>query len=401
MRIVQPIQKATVICVYDGKIFGLTDMLRGFVSTYKICKQFNLKFKIHIEQPFKLADFLQPNICDWKISPKEFEAAEKENNFLEIQSYNNPTANDVWAQISQRSTNKNYLIILTNINAAMGNEYCELFNELFKPTAELQEAIDLHLRQIGGDFVSATLRFQQLLGDFVEENFPVLEQPKRELLMAQCLKHLEEIHNENPEKKILVTSDSFSFLAAAQKIDYTYVVLEKIIHPINPQAKNADKKVWLKTFLDLFLLKNSKKIYSIVDGLMYSSTFPLYASSLGNVPFELKDYNQKTLVAAGVQLHKKMYIDGYFADDEKENLTRQALSGLRATFWLCFKNSGLDIYEKLQDEESRTIFKELFYHNYLTSNNWFYNYRAHYCNILQYIANNFAKPPCGKKQKLR
>jgi len=101
---------------------------------------------------------------------------------------------------------------------------------------------------------------------------------------------LEEIHRENPEKKILVASDSISFLTAAQKSDYVCAILEEIVHLGNPEAKYTDKNFWLRTFLVYFLLKHSQKVYSVADGLMYDSTFPRFAAMHGKVLFVVKIY---------------------------------------------------------------------------------------------------------------
>jgi len=361
------IQKPTVI--YVNMDFGLTDTIRGAISIYKACKILGLQFKINIVEPLRLTDFLLPNNYDWRITQEEFDVAIQENNFCKFVA----TINDrqeVLDEIKAKCEGSRYLVVKNNVLYATENEYGELYDGLFKPVTELHEAINLHLRQIGGNFVSAGFRFMQLLGDFVEphsQDFPVLEPSEQKKLIEQCLKHLEEIHKENPEKKILVTSDSISFLAAAQKLRYTYVVPGEIVHSGATQTTRVDNRVWMKYFLDYYLLKHSQKIYRVVDGLMYRSSVQLFAAWHGKIPHVLKNYNEIALEAAALQLSKILHSNAVNEMDEKEHLTRQALSALRATYWLCCKNSGLDVYEKLQDDESKAIYKELFYRNYVAA----------------------------------
>ena len=278
----------TVVFVYCDKS-GITDNIRGLVGIYKICKLLGLRFKVNIVSPFNLTDFLLPNKYDWEITPQEFAAALEENNSCEFSCIAH-SPQEVLNRIKAKIENRRFLTVKSSVMAVGGCEYGQLYDELFQPSAELREAVDSHLRQIGGGFISATFRFQQLLGDFVEGDYPVLKPSEQKFLTAQCLEHLEDIRKENPEKKILVTSDSFLFLTAAQKLSYVYVVLEKIVHPRNPEAKYADKKVWMKSFLDYSLSTRSQKVYSIVDGLMYGSSFPMFAAMHGKAPFVTKDY---------------------------------------------------------------------------------------------------------------
>ncbi|MDR2521893.1 MAG: hypothetical protein LBC72_04995, partial [Spirochaetaceae bacterium] len=148
--------------------------------------------------------------------------------------------------------------------------------------------IDYHLSQIGGNFISASFRFMALLGDFNEAGSAlVLPEADRQALITRCLEHLQEIHDENNGEKILVTSDSITFVNKAKKFDFVYVAPGEIAHIDN--AAGLDKAVHMKTFLDYMLLTYSQKLYLVVDGNMYRSGFA-YRASLHKSRFVIKRY---------------------------------------------------------------------------------------------------------------
>jgi hypothetical protein len=237
-----------------------------------------------------LTDFLLPKKCDWEITPQEFADALKENNSCEFLSFGNILQEGLINQIKEKCENRRFLIVKSNFLSVSIYEYGQFFNELFEPSEELKKAIDSHLRQIGGDFISATFCFRNLLGDFLKEDESALNPSKREILISRCLEHLEEARKENPEKKILLTSDSFSFITAAKKLDYVYALPEETAHCGNLETKYGDKNFWMRFFLVYFLLTRSQKIYSIADGLMRDSDIPRFAAMHGKVLFVVKIY---------------------------------------------------------------------------------------------------------------
>jgi hypothetical protein len=127
-----------------------------------------------------------------------------------------------------------------------------------------------------------------LLGDFNEAGSAlVLPEADRQALITRCLEHLQEIHDENNGEKILVTSDSITFVNKAKKFDFVYVAPGEIAHIDN--AAGLDKAVHMKTFLDYMLLTYSQKLYLVVDGNMYRSGFA-YRASLHKSRFVIKRY---------------------------------------------------------------------------------------------------------------
>ena len=81
-------------------------------------------------------------------------------------------------------------------------------------------------------YVSLTFRFRQLLGYF-KEGEETLPEAQREPYIARCLKCIEKHHDRYPGKKILVTSDSSTFLTRVVKderiSEYTYLIPGKVV----------------------------------------------------------------------------------------------------------------------------------------------------------------------------
>jgi hypothetical protein len=290
----------TVIFMADGRkpTGGWADRLRAIVSIFKLCKELGIVFKINFTSPFDLKDFLLPNLYDWTILPEEICYNNKLSKPVYILAYldkfHDAEAQKFWAIKFIKENNKQ-IHFYSNMNT-VGKEYGALFYELFKPTIELKNLIDYNLGRLGGrgEFISVVFRFEQLLGDFKEPYYPdvglyhlILPDDKRKILINKCIEHLKKIHNENGGEKILVTSDSMSFLAEAKKLPFVYVIPGEVLHIDAHQ--NTGKEANLKLFLDYFVLSCSKKVYLVVEYQMYRhSGFSCSAALLNNVPFIIR-----------------------------------------------------------------------------------------------------------------
>lgn len=266
---------------------GLSDRLHGIVSGFYIASKADAEYKINHFSPFDLSLFLQPVELNWIISPNDI-------------SYTLPSTRPMLARAyrsSSEKARKQYYIneikrrncyqthLYVNANFLSDTEFTSCFHKLFKPSQLLQTSIETHLRNIGSEYVSATFRFQQLLGDFVEGNFQILSSEEQEELIDSCLGILEGIHHYHDKRKILVTSDSSTFLNRVEKLPYTYIIPGEVIH----MAYSDDKSIalHLKSFLDLFMIAHASKIYLAKIGNMYNSSFPLLASRIYQRPFEI------------------------------------------------------------------------------------------------------------------
>ncbi|MDR2600862.1 MAG: hypothetical protein LBC53_00170 [Spirochaetaceae bacterium] len=279
-----------------GGAFGLADRLRGAVSVYKICKELNLDFKINFTSPFKLNNYLIPNIYDWEISHNEICFNKK---------YSKPCRINTYSALHHRYSFKDcefwmrkffkencrQIHIYSNIDIS-GKEFPVLFNELFKMHPNVAEQVNRHINYLGKNYISAAFRFLQLLGDFKEPcgGAPPLADGEKNKLINRCIKHLKEIREENESCAFFITSDSKSFLAKAAELPFVHVIDGEIIH-IDSRSEVSGEAV-LKVFLDFFVLFYSKKVYLVIDGGMYNSAFSRSAALANNVQFVVKNYNE-------------------------------------------------------------------------------------------------------------
>jgi hypothetical protein len=295
--------KQTLITMIDGHKGtgnGLADRLRGMVCMYYVARTAGLDYKIHMTFPSRLENYLVPNEYDWTIKDDEI-AYTTRYTLVYYPAYLDGTSKfRVSEDTVKPLASKIKKIIGTRKQLFIGSNrwlpwqyYSGLFEELFKPSPALQKLLDFQFRQIHADkpYISATFRFQELLNDFKEDAVMFSLTPLgRESLLNRCLEHLEEIHSENPDKTVLVTSDSITFLNRAKELPYTYVYAEKIYHLGVQATESGGGDPYMKSFVDYFMLANSSKVYLIVDGYMYESGFPYTAAMTHNQEYIIKRY---------------------------------------------------------------------------------------------------------------
>ncbi|MDR2097803.1 MAG: hypothetical protein LBP37_04710, partial [Spirochaetaceae bacterium] len=254
----------------------------------------NLTFKINFAAPFTLNEYLQPSAYDWVILPDEICYNKKQARPCFVFDYGNyPYDIKQQAFWAKKFFMEKYKQIHVYTNMVIAEkEYAALFKELFKPVPELETLIDHHVNILGGGgaFISVAFIFLKLLGDFREtdDSSTVLPDAERKALINKCMEHLKEIYNENDCAKVLVTSDSVSFLEEAKKLPFVYIIPGDISHI--DACQNTGNDVNLKLFLDYFVLSYSKKVYLVIEDQMYNSGFSYRAALLNNVPFIVKKY---------------------------------------------------------------------------------------------------------------
>lgn len=278
--------KPYIIYMADGRTIhgGLADRLRGLVSLYMYSKDVGAEFKANFISPFNLKDYLVPNAYNWCITESEL-------------SYNNQQAKPIIVKHSRKNdakymasrlgqyANRIQLHVYTN-SFTCNREFSKSFYELFKPSVELQKQIDYNISEIGSEFISITFRFQQLLGDFKEGSYKMLDGLEREKLILSCLNFINEVHESHPDvPKILVTSDSKTFLERANtRYRYVYTIPGELRHIDYSDSKQ--KLAYLKSFVDLFVLSHAKELYNYSEGEMYKeSGFAMFASVIGDKKF--------------------------------------------------------------------------------------------------------------------
>lgn len=269
---------------------GLSDRLRGIVSIYAECKKQGLPFRIVFE-PLHLEDYLLPNKYDWRIKDEEISWDTKQVYPCVLLTYHNNSKNR-WQHFVQSTILKSYIrkpyrqIHVYSNMICKDSEYSTFFHELFRPVPELKQLIDYHLEHLGGKhgYISLTFRFRQLLGDF-KEGGETLPTEGRAAYIKRCLKAVEVLHNMHPEKKILVTADSYTFLEELSREGRTYVYIMpgRVVHI--GFTFDADKKTYMKSFLDMYMLSLADTVYQARDEKLMLSGFPTRAALLGGVPY--------------------------------------------------------------------------------------------------------------------
>ena len=283
--------RQTLIFMADGKWMhgGLTDRLRGMTSAYKFTKEHNLDFKIFHTSPFELQEILQPNKVNWIIGENEIshncEIAKPV--LLYREDFNNNSALERQLDSSHKQFH------LYSCVDTVGKEFPIYFNELFKPSPILEQELAHYGKLLGESYTAISFRFQNKLGDFKEFTFKELPEKGKRKLMNAALKVLNTApgtasgETTSKSEVTLVTADSPTFLAEAEKLPNVVTVKGKSIHIDFNGSKNATD--YLKAFTEFFLISRASKakLYRNRKFKTYPSNCPKYASLLGNVPYEI------------------------------------------------------------------------------------------------------------------
>lgn len=279
--------KPYVIYMADGRVIhgGLVDRLRAMVTLYVFSKKKGIDFKIHFSSPFSLSDYLEPNLYNWQIN---------DNNI----SYNSCVSKAIVVKSNRIDEDKNLenrlgkdigtvqLHVYTNA-FSKSIDFKKEFAELFKPSDALNEAIAVNLSRLSNDYVSITFRFQQLLGDFKEGNYRILDDSDKTKLIGRCDHFVNEVRQKHSTiNKILITSDSSSYLKhVKEKYDFVYIIPGEVLHV--DYTDNDSDLAYMKSFVDLFMLSRAKKLYNFSTGAMYrDSGFAAFAATIGGKPYE-------------------------------------------------------------------------------------------------------------------
>lgn len=281
--------KKQLIYMADGKILhgGLSDRLCGILSMYAYSKKYDLDFKAFFITPYTLSDILCPNEYDWTIAPDavSYNSLDSCPVYLSVySSHNDRVVKYIDSRLSKLQVKQ--IHAYTNTRYFKKDEVPQLFKELFKPCKLLQDALDYHMEILHHDYVSLTFRFQQLLGDFKEGDFSTLEDEQaKEALIQRCLDAIKFLHQRVKCEKILVTSDSKTFLERASQLDFVYVVMGNIRHIDFTDGEKVDISVDMKSFIDMLLIANAKAVHLCNIKPLYRSGFPETSSYLYNKPY--------------------------------------------------------------------------------------------------------------------
>lgn len=283
-------EERVVVCMADGKRRhgGLADRLRSYVTYYGYCKEHGLRFAINFTSPFRLEDYLEPNLYDWRLNPGELTFNSRQARPLFFQT-SGPTTD--FEKREQFKLVDKYLSDPKFRQYHMYSNYCfgednfgKYFNELFRPVPRIAAIVENCRKEMGGKYISVSTRFLELLGDFKEPKEKLHLSPDQQLaLISQCREEVEVLHAEFPDVMILVTSDSRRFIEACKELPYVYVPEGNIEH-IDVKDSEADHT---KTFVDFLLISGAEKVFQIKCGPMYGGNFSLRAAQAGGKAHKL------------------------------------------------------------------------------------------------------------------
>jgi hypothetical protein len=283
-------KKRNCVLKIDGRVNhgGLCDRLKSAVVIYAICKVNNIPFKIYFISPFKLESILSPNKYNWIISDKELTTAFFDTRL--VTSY--------VAKTKLKFKNKSQIHVynfgggyLDDVNSLYQTDYkfSTLFQELFQPGEILLKQINKLKKEINGPYISVCYRFQSLLGDFYEgKHFEKIglsfQNDEQEKLLKISIDSLMKIKERYPDTPILVTSDSAKFSSTISKIPNIVTIPGKTVHM--DFTFNEEEGIYMKSYLDLYMLSGGEKIYRISGKGLYESGFPKVAALMSNTEIE-------------------------------------------------------------------------------------------------------------------
>lgn len=278
--------KKIVIFFIDGKTIhgGLSDRLRGLFSTYYYCLKEGIDFKVFWTYPFNLQDYLEPNKVNWLIEGKAISHNKNEVAFRFFNSYSLMNNNET-SFLKIMNTKKHEIHVYSNITLHE-EMYHIFFNDLFKPSKMLSDALQYNTDKIGGKYISVSFRFIGILGDFRDTYFKKeLGAEEKEKYISKCLDVICRLKTKHPNvPKILVTSDSRVFLEKASSLAYVYIIPGTVVH-MDGVNKNMEQND-LKVFLDMLMISKAECCYSYSYGKMFKGTkFANTSALIGNRRF--------------------------------------------------------------------------------------------------------------------
>lgn len=293
-KLIEPESSQLIILMIDGRMKhgGLSDRLCGIISAYQYCVLHNVGFKLNYTYPYALDKFLTINEYDWRISTEKISYNAKQSKPIYISLYSHLVGQMRKHADSVLKMRCQQIHLYSNMYYFHESEFGFYFNKLFKKTPMLDEAVKDNLKNIGEEYVSVTFRFQQLLGDFKETGFTSLSSSEEKIkLINRCLGAVEMVHAKE-QKKVVVTSDSKTFLEIVQnKFDYVYIIPGTVVHMDYVQSDDAVAlSSHLKSFVDFFVLANADVVYLVNIGPLYSSSFAKTAAMVyGKKYVEISD----------------------------------------------------------------------------------------------------------------
>lgn len=258
---------------------GLVDRFKAIIGLYYIAKCNDFDFQLVYDTPFSLDKYLQPAVYDWN---KKYPVSRNPKDVKLIEYGGFKTIPRLSNEIPQYHCY--YYEGLNVLKMAQIDDWTglwgELYRELFKPSAYLQELIDKYVPN--KEYIAVHIRFVNALEQFEKGYESHLSKEQQQKLIDTALAKIQEIRNKE-QKEVYVFSDSARFLTEAKKNGCQMLPIENIGHI----SFQSDSSVHDKTFVDFYAMAMSDKVYSIQGEYTYSSVFSQFAAIIGETEYEI------------------------------------------------------------------------------------------------------------------
>lgn len=290
-----------IVCFDEyGLHGGLADRLKGIISAYHLAMQNNYRFKIHFTRPFELDAYMTEASIKWKAQQSDLHWSIGKTKFLSARDNASSVSSTLKSVQKKYSkiflyTNLDFLNMLYPRAADLNVIWKDTFHQLFQASPFLIN--ELSKLKSNLDFSNESTgfhtRFTTLLGDFEDVTERSLKPEEYDSFMLQVWEKMTAIYNQHQLKHALVFSDSMRFLEFVKKksgesgeANITVVPGE----PAHSDRSGNDSAAYLKTFLDFYLLSETKQVFLFKTGKMYASAFSKYAATVSGRPFNLIEF---------------------------------------------------------------------------------------------------------------
>lgn len=261
---------------------GLADRLKTISTAYVMAAESGLDFYLYHDTGFDFTDYLLPNEIDWRIDKGSicFNLNHVSPLFF-IKKFRSLERREKDYHIYQSDCLVNDLLR----NTPLKDKYTDgaVFRKLFKFSPKVIEQARNILSSLGvGEkgYVAFHCRFLNFF-EKVEKHGVITSTPaEREEMINAVHRTLKKIHQRN-NLPIILFSDSNSF-AALKHPDYVHVIPGKAAHVV---SGGADAEATMRIFVDLYIMSNAQKVYSLVDKNVYHSGFSRLGAAIGDVLF--------------------------------------------------------------------------------------------------------------------
>ncbi len=282
-REVEP--RAIMIFDPSTRYGGWIDRVKGMISVYELARLTGRSYRVYAGPTFPLDELVEPATFDWRIARESLRWNPLETGFH--------VSRDRWTDsfAALRTSRRKTMFVETNLDylpelhpeldrLAIKKLWGDRYRELFKLTPALESEVHA---LVDSTAIALHARFTSLLGDFRDVSSRALEPAARDRLLHACVERVQELARADAARRIIVFSDSVTFLRAVEAAAPNIVTIPG--QPTHLDHESRVKDSLRKTLLDFNVMVRCERIVQLRLGGMYDSNFSRYASYVHNVPF--------------------------------------------------------------------------------------------------------------------